>query len=223
MDYKKYFSSDIGFGAHRETAISLLSKTIDILNEFNIDHMLMAGTLLGYVRHNDFIPWDDDIDLLVDPIIFDKFDQIVNKYSNVFSFIKIRDVYIKIFFNDKVLATDYHGFDSMIVPKSKDAKYYWPFIDLFVYRDTSDQKNITFFKKEWDRSKFFPTQKISFLGMDTYIPNDPLYFLNLHYKPNCLEYYRSNHYIHKNEKYITDVVTLTKKQYDELCISDTKI
>ena len=78
-----HFSEINGFGEHRKEAINLLHTTIDILEEFNINYFLISGTLLGYVRHNDFIPWDDDIDLIVDETILDKFDEILKKYSNV--------------------------------------------------------------------------------------------------------------------------------------------
>ena len=44
-----------GFGQYKNVAIDLLKKTIDILNEFDINHLLISGTLLGYVRHNDSV------------------------------------------------------------------------------------------------------------------------------------------------------------------------
>ena len=69
---KERFSDKYGFGEHKQEAIELLKKTIDILNEFDIKYFIISGTLLGYVRHKDIIPWDDDIDLIVDKNIIEK-------------------------------------------------------------------------------------------------------------------------------------------------------
>jgi hypothetical protein len=43
--------------------VFLLTKIYDILNAHNIKVFLTCGTLLGAIRDNDFIEWDDDIDL----------------------------------------------------------------------------------------------------------------------------------------------------------------
>jgi phosphorylcholine metabolism protein LicD len=65
------FGKSNGFGEHKECAIDLLKKTVQILDANNIEYFLISGTLLGYCRHNDFIPWDDDIDIIASPKFID--------------------------------------------------------------------------------------------------------------------------------------------------------
>ncbi|AIA29386.1 hypothetical protein LicD family [Mycoplasmopsis californica HAZ160_1] len=43
----------------------LLKEFLQIVNKHNLQYMIIYGTLLGAKRHNGFIPWDDDIDLVV--------------------------------------------------------------------------------------------------------------------------------------------------------------
>ena len=95
-----HFSESYGFGEYKSQAIKLLKTTLEILDEFDIKHMLISGTLLGYVRHNDFIPWDDDIDILVDESILTKKEAIAKKYGNINLFYTIKYDSIKICFSD---------------------------------------------------------------------------------------------------------------------------
>lgn len=42
-----------------------LNEVTDVLEAAGVVYWLDSGTLLGSYRHHDFVPWDDDVDLLV--------------------------------------------------------------------------------------------------------------------------------------------------------------
>lgn len=56
----------------QEEELICLKKTTEVLDKYNLKYYLWAGTLLGAVRHHGFIPWDDDVDLLMSRPDYDK-------------------------------------------------------------------------------------------------------------------------------------------------------
>jgi hypothetical protein len=187
----KLFDKSNGFDDAKNDAIQLLDKFIKILDFYNIDHFLISGTLLGQQRHNDFIPWDDDIDILVSNDFINKYDLIMEeiKLTNEYLLHTYEDKYFyKFCFKDKIIS---HG------------SYCWPFIDVFTF-DLSETK-LHFFKKEWAYDKFFPIKKTIFNNILVSIPHDPVYFLSINYGLDYMCHFKSSTWNHKKEHGIKNI------------------
>ena len=59
--------------------LDLLEKFLSYCKKHNLKCWVHAGTLLGAVRHNGFIPWDDDIDLMMLREDYDRMCRIGNE------------------------------------------------------------------------------------------------------------------------------------------------
>ena len=56
----------------QQTALEILHTVAQICEEKNFRYYLVYGTLIGAVRHNGFIPWDDDVDIMMPRPDYDK-------------------------------------------------------------------------------------------------------------------------------------------------------
>jgi lipopolysaccharide cholinephosphotransferase len=58
---------------HQQALLRLLREFDRVCREIGVSYQLFAGTLLGSVRHKGFIPWDDDLDILMMREDYEKF------------------------------------------------------------------------------------------------------------------------------------------------------
>ena len=54
---------EIGVDEAKKMLVGVLDEFHDFCEKHSLKYVLAAGTLLGAIRHNGFIPWDDDIDV----------------------------------------------------------------------------------------------------------------------------------------------------------------
>ena len=62
--------------------LMILKDFIKICEENNLNYYMYAGSLLGTIRHKGFIPWDDDLDVIMFRDDFEKFKKIFPTLNN---------------------------------------------------------------------------------------------------------------------------------------------
>ena len=148
----------------------LLSKISDIGQARNLYFFLCYGSLLGFVRHNGIMKWDDDIDIAISdedlPILFDELSKIDGLcYSKHIERIT-KTEYYKVWLSD---GEPISGFE-----------YTFPFIDIWPF--SYKKKDILLhYGDEWKNSLVIKPKKVLFEGSHFYIPYNYSNVLDLSY------------------------------------------
>ena len=75
----------------RKKQLALLKKFHNFCCENNLRYSLAGGTLIGACRHDGFIPWDDDMDVMMPRPDYDKFAKLAKSHLVPFAFYDIHN------------------------------------------------------------------------------------------------------------------------------------
>lgn len=149
----------------------LLADVCALLYDNAIDFFISEGTLLGYVRHGQIMPWDDDIDMSISACDIPQLLDIINGHDNLKVIKrywgKNKVEYYKIWYSDSKNIEGY--------------PYGFPFIDIWCF-DRLEEYIIYNFGSKFPIEAVYPTQKANFERTEVNIPKDSLKYLDMKYK-----------------------------------------
>ncbi|WP_405306860.1 phosphorylcholine transferase LicD [Methanobrevibacter sp.] len=206
--------------------LMILKDFIKICEENSLTYYMYAGSLLGTIRHNGFIPWDDDLDVIMFRDDFDKFKKI---------FIESNNDKLELLCNET--DKDYFHLLAKLMLKHTRFEEHWVSqvdfhiginIDIFVLDDLAD----TDFKRNFQLKKSFFYNKLLIMSKikldDLSLPAKIIthagyYILKLlRIKPSflnerCLNFLKK--YKNPNAEYVFDI-SATAEEYPQIFRKD---
>lgn len=148
---QKVILSDKELKRIQQIELELLAEVDRICEKYSIKYTLGYGTLLGAVRHQGFIPWDDDIDICMLRGDFEKFKLLCEKELSKKYFYQCHETDSEYFYLfDKIRVNDTVFKETFI---GKHNIHHGLFIDIFPIDNVPE--NIHLFKKQYYLFKFY--------------------------------------------------------------------
>jgi len=164
-------------------SLDILDSLDKIFVENNIIYSLAYGTLLGAVRHEGFIPWDDDMDIWVEKKDIQNIIELLRDNREKYCI----DIFVpsehNLIWNEKIKIYSTKSQSKIINNK----KYRFPFLDIFGCEiiENSENSYVTvkisngFFKI--GINKTHPTKRVRFENLELPVFFSPIDFLDCHY------------------------------------------
>jgi len=74
----------IELNEQKQILVDILQNVHDFCKKNQINYSLAGGSLIGAIRHKGFIPWDDDIDILLHRDEYERFLQMYVDPSGIY-------------------------------------------------------------------------------------------------------------------------------------------
>ena len=118
--------------------LDIVKEVVDICDKHGFTYYMLGGTMLGAIRHNGFIPWDDDIDLGIPRKDYDEFIKIApNELSNNLKLVNYHTDPDYQYYITRILDTETKVEEERI---GNDNKYTNASIDIFPIDGTPNNK-----------------------------------------------------------------------------------
>ena len=189
----------------KKQLIESLRLLRDTLDNIGIAYMIEGGSLIGSWRHHGIIPWDDDIDMLFNGSMVDKFKQIDVKGH------KLAPT------NPKQSFTSYKFFNNRGWATSND-NWKWPFLDLFPFCENETHLFIcdqdSWPNNCWPKKDVLPFKLRPFEELMVKAPKNTEKVLSTNYNIHeCLSPYWSHRWENYTEIYKFADCTMLRKFY----------
>ncbi len=129
---------ELSLKEHKKRMLEMLAEFNNYCIKNDIKYTLIGGSLIGAIRNNGIIPWDDDIDIILMPEEYKKLEKSIK--NEPFSFRIIGYNNFEDYYNPAFKIID----DRTYVIEDGIEKKYGAFIDIFRYNYVPDN---FFFKK----------------------------------------------------------------------------
>lgn len=108
--------------------LDILKQVAELCNQQGFRYFLLGGTFLGAVRHQGFIPWDDDIDIGMPRADFEMFCKLAEeKFSDPLGLVSYKNNKEHIYFHPRI-----YNFNSKVIDRSGvEEKETYAWIDVF--------------------------------------------------------------------------------------------
>ena len=126
--------------------LDLIAEFARVCEKYNIKWFADAGTLLGAVRHKGFIPWDDDVDLIMMREDYDRFFEVAKKeFKYPYVFDEFYNEAKLLVFHPKIYNTETTLIDNStknaLIHGGRDLDYRQNiFIDIFILDNIPDSE-----------------------------------------------------------------------------------